>query len=699
MTAVRGGKYSHIRNMGFIAHIDAGKTTTTERVLYYTGINYKIGEVHKGEATMDWMPQERDRGITITSASTKCFWKLNNEEYRINLIDTPGHADFTIEVERSLRVLDGAVVIFDGVAGVEPQSETVWHQADRYNVPKIAFVNKMDRLGANYERCVDMIRDKLGAKPCPINIPIGKEAKFSGVIDIILMKAHTWNSSDDGLGSKFETRNLTADEKKIAEAARNKLLDELSNYSDSIAEAYLEEREVTAEEIFDNIRRLTINSTIVPVLCGSAFTNKGIHQLLDAICQYLPSPEDLVKIEGSLEGAPDKKIERHLTKDEPFTATLFKVVNDQHLGKLSYIRVYSGSLKSGDNIYNSRKRIKERINKLYQMHANKREELKEAGPGEIIAVGGLKKSTTGDTLTVQGKDNTIVLEAIATLTPVISMSIEPNTKADQERLSYAIQNLAEEDPSFNVKIDHETSETIISGMGELHLEILIDRIKREYKVEAKTGKPQVAYRETIEREVIDEEYVHKKQTGGAGQFAKLTIDLKPNEDEEYVFINKITGGKIPREYIPAVDKGCREATKTGPVKGYEVINISVTLHDGQYHEVDSSELAFNIAGFMALRNALKKASPVLLEPIMLVEVTVPKEYLGTTIGELNSRRGLIHSVNEKNDSPINVISASVPLSEMFGYIGVLRSQSQGRGFYSMQFKEYQKVPEQILEKI
>ena len=693
-TAVDLGK---VRNIGIMAHIDAGKTTTTERILFYTGINYKIGEVHEGAATMDWMEQEQERGITITSAATTCQWK----DHIINIIDTPGHVDFTVEVERSLRVLDGAVAVFDGVAGVEPQSETVWRQADRYNVPRICFVNKLDRTGASFERCVDMIKSRLNATPLVLQMPIGIEADFVGVVDLIAMKALVW-PGETKKGEDYVIEEIPANLKEKAEAARHLLMETLAEVDDSIMEKYLEGAAISEEEIIAGIRRATLADKATPVLTGSAFKNKGVQPMLDGVNRYLPSPIDIKAIVGSKQGDPSTVVERKPSNDEPFSALAFKIMRDPHLGKLTFIRIYSGTLNPSTGVLNSTKDRKERIGKLYQMHANKREEMESAGAGQIIAVMGLKDTTTGDTLC--DIDKPVILESMDFPAPVISVAIEPKTKADQEKLGMAIQSLAEEDPTFHVKSDEETGQTVISGMGELHLEILVDRMKREFKVEANVSKPQVAYRETLRKTVEKYDYTHKKQSGGAGQFAKVQIGLAPlpkgaeDADETgYLFVNKITGGRIPKEYIPSVDDGCKEAMATGPLAGYPLADVQVTLLDGAYHDVDSSELAFKIAGIAAFKEAARLAGPVLLEPVMSVEVITPEDYMGDVIGDLNSRRGQIQAMDERSGA--RVVRALVPLSEMFGYVGDLRSRTQGRASYSMQFDSYAEVPAAVSKEI
>jgi elongation factor G len=680
-----------VRNIGIMAHIDAGKTTTTERILFYTGINYKIGEVHEGTAVMDWMAQEQERGITITSAATTCSWR----DHTINIIDTPGHVDFTVEVERSLRVLDGAVAVFDGVAGVEPQSETVWRQADRYGVPRICFVNKMDRVGAEFHRCVDMITDRLGATPLAIQLPWGVEADFRGVIDLVRMRALLWQT--EGKGDKYDVVAIPADHIEAAREWRDKLLETVAENDEEMMELYLEGTEPTEEQLVAAIRRATVAGGVTPVLCGSAFKNKGVQPMLDAIVDYLPSPLDVPAIQGHAVGDEETAVERHADPDEPFAALAFKIMSDQHLGKLTYLRVYSGTLEAGSSVLNAIKDRKERIGKIYQMHANKREERPFAQAGQIVAVMGLKDTSTGDTLCDPAQP--VILESMTFPAPVISVAVEPKTKSDQEKLSMAIQRLAEEDPTFQVRTDTETGQTIISGMGELHLEVLVDRMRREFRVEANIGRPQVAYRETIKRKVEKVEYTHKKQTGGSGQFGRVIIDLEPTGGDGggYEFENKVTGGHIPREYIPSVDAGCQEAAEFGVLAGYPIVDVKVTLTDGAYHEVDSSELAFKIAGSMAFKKAAAQADPVLLEPVMAVEVRTPDEYMGDVIGDLNSRRGQIQAMEERSGA--RVIKALVPLSEMFGYVGDLRSRTQGRADYTMQFDSYAEVPPSIAKEI
>jgi elongation factor G len=688
---VTATELARVRNIGIMAHIDAGKTTTTERILFYTGINYKIGEVHEGAATMDWMEQEQERGITITSAATTCNWR----DHTINIIDTPGHVDFTVEVERSLRVLDGAVAVFDGVAGVEPQSETVWRQADRYGVPRVCFVNKMDRVGAEFHRCVDMIVDRLGAVPLVIQLPWGVESDFRGVIDLVRMRALIWHG--EGKGEAFDIVDIPADHAEAAREWREHLLETISENDEEMMELYLEGTEPDPEQLIAAIRRATVASAVNPVLCGSAFKNKGVQPMLDAIVDFLPSPLDIPAIHGHSLGADQAEIVRHPDPKEPFSALAFKIMSDQHLGKLTYLRIYSGTVEAGSTVLNSVKNRKERIGKIYQMHANKREERPTAIAGQIVAVMGLKDTTTGDTLCDQVKP--VILESMTFPAPVINVAIEPRTKGDQDRLGTAIGRLAEEDPTFQVRTDEETGQTIIAGMGELHLEVLVERMKREFKVEANIGRPQVAYRETVRRKVEKVEYTHKKQTGGSGQFARVIINLEPTGGDGggYEFENKVTGGRIPREYIPSVDTGCQEAAEFGVLAGYPMVDVKVTLTDGAFHEVDSSELAFKIAGSMAFKKAAAHADPVLLEPVMAVEVRTPELYMGEVIGDLNSRRGQIQAMEERAGA--RVITAHVPLSEMFGYVGDLRSRTQGRADYTMQFDSYAEVPPSIAKEI
>jgi elongation factor G len=683
-----------VRNIGIMAHIDAGKTTTTERILFYTGISYKIGEVHEGAATMDWMEQEQERGITITSAATTCTWK----GHLINIIDTPGHVDFTVEVERSLRVLDGAVAVFDGVAGVEPQSETVWRQADRYSVPRICFVNKLDRTGASFDKCVGMIKDRLNAVALVLQLPIGLEGDFIGVVDLIAMKAFVWRGETQK-GEDYVIEEIPADMLEKSKAARLEMLETLAENDDALMEKFLEGIEVSEDEIIAGIRRATIAAKLSPVLTGSAFKNKGVQPMLDAVNRYLPSPLDVDAIVGHDMSDPEKEIKRFPKNDEPFSALAFKIMTDPHLGKLTFIRVYSGVLETGSTILNSAKDRKERIGKIYQMHANKREERDNVGAGMIVAVMGLKDTTTGETLCDPAKP--VILESMDFPAPVISVAIEPKTKGDQEKLGVAIQRLSEEDPTFHVNTDEETGQTIIAGMGELHLEILVDRMRREFKVEANVGKPQVAYRETLRKAVARHDYTHKKQTGGSGQFAKIQIAIEPLPtgvvEGGYEFINKVTGGRVPREYIPSVDAGCREAMTSGPLAGYPLTDVRVTLLDGAYHDVDSSELAFKVAGLAAFKEASKLADPAILEPVMRVEVVTPEDFMGDVIGDLNSRRGQIQAMDERSGA--RVVRALVPLSEMFGYVGDLRSRTQGRASYSMEFDSYAEVPGNVAKEI
>jgi len=681
------------RNIGIMAHIDAGKTTTTERILFYTGINYKIGEVHDGAATMDWMEQEQERGITITSAATKCTW--NN--HTINIIDTPGHVDFTVEVERSLRVLDGSVAVYDGVAGVEPQTETVWRQADKYNVPRMCFVNKLDRTGANFFRCVQMMRERLNSNALVLQLPIGNEADFVGVVDLVEMRALTWRG-ETKLGEEFNVEEIPADMAEQAAEYRETLLETLADVDDEIAEAYLEGEDISVATLKAAIRRATIADKVNPVLTGSAFKNKGVQPMLDAVVDYLPSPLDVDHVTGMLQDGVTE-VERKTDESEPLSALAFKIATDQHLGKLTYVRIYSGVVENGAQVLNSTKDRKERIGKIYQMHANKREELPRAGAGDIIAVAGLKQTTTGDTLCDPQKP--IVLESMTFPAPVIYVAIEPKTKSDQEKLGVAIQKLAEEDPTFQVRTDIDTGQTIIAGMGELHLEILVDRMRREFNVEANVGKPQVAYRETIKRTVEREDLTYKKQTGGSGQYAKVQIRLEPLEltpdGPTYEFVNAVTGGRIPKEFIPSVDQGAQEALQYGILAGFPLVGVKMTLTDGGYHDVDSSEMAFKIAGSMIFKAAARKANPVLLEPMMAVEVTTPEENMGDVIGDLNSRRGQIQAMEERGGA--RVVKALVPLSEMFGYVGDLRSKTQGRANYSMQFDSYAEVPQNVAKEI
>jgi len=680
-----------VRNIGIMAHIDAGKTTTTERILFYTGITHKIGEVHDGAATMDWMEQEQERGITITSAATTCFWK----GYQINIIDTPGHVDFTVEVERSLRVLDGAVAVFDGVAGVEPQSMTVWRQASKYGVPRICYVNKLDRTGASFEHCVQTIRDRLQVVPVRLQLPIGSEHDFLGIVDLVEMNAKTWRGETQ-MGEDYVVEEIPADLKDAAEEARAEMIENIADFDDELMELYLEGEEPTVEQIKRAIRRGVLANAFTAVVCGTSFKNKGVQPLLDAVIDYLPSPIDVPAIEGFKPGDESVIIERHADKNEPLAALAFKIAADPHLGKLTFVRVYSGILQSGSQVLNAETGKKERIGKIYQMHANKRQEVDFMPAGNICAVMGLKQTGTGDTLCDPA--NPVMLESMEFPNPVIEQAIEPKSKADQEKLSIAIQRLAEEDPTFQVHTDEDTGQTIIAGMGELHLEVLIDRMKREFHVEANIGKPQVAYRETLRRKVENVNYVHKKQSGGSGQYAKVIITLEPQETGAgYEFVNAVTGGRIPKEYIPAVDAGAKEAMQFGVLAGYPVEDVKVTLTDGAYHDVDSSELAFKIAGAMAFKEAARKASPALLEPMMAVEVTTPEDYLGTVIGDLNARRGQVQSMDEEHGN--RVVRALVPLAEMFGYVGDLRSKTSGQATYTMEFHSYGEVPKNISDEI
>ena len=686
-----------VRNIGIMAHIDAGKTTTTERILFYTGVNHKIGETHDGAATTDWMAQEQERGITITSAAVTCFW--NN--HQINIIDTPGHVDFSVEVERSLRVLDGAVAVFDGKEGVEPQSETVWRQADKYDVPRICFVNKMDKLGADFYFTVDTIVKRLGAKPLVLQLPIGSESDFVGVVDLVEMRALVWPGDAKGdvtMGAKYEVQEIPEDLKARAEEYRNVLLETVAESDEVLLEKYFGGEEITVDEIKAAIRKLTISSELYPVLCGSAFKNRGVQPMLDAVVDYLPSPLDVPAIQGHDVRDEETVIERHADAAEPFSALAFKIVAHPFFGRLTYIRVYSGKLESGAQIVNSTKGKKERVGKIFQMHANKENPVDSVTAGHIYAVIGLKDTTTGDTLS--DSNSQVVLESMSFPEPVIEVAIEPKTKADQEKLGTAIQKLAEEDPTFRTEQNQETGQTIIKGMGELHLDILVDRMKREFNVEANVGKPQVAYRETIRKTVEKYDYTHKKQTGGSGQFAKVQITLEPLEvtpETSYEFVNAVTGGRVPREYIPSVDHGIQDAMQVGVLAGYPTVGVKATLVDGASHDVDSSEMAFKIAGSMAYKEAARKASPVLLEPLMAVEVRTPEEYMGDVIGDLNSRRGQIQSMDDATG--VKVVTAKVPLSEMFGYVGDLRSKTSGRAVYSMTFDSYSEVPKAVAEEI
>lgn len=687
-----------VRNIGIMAHIDAGKTTCTERILFYTGINYKMGETHDGAGTMDWMEQEKERGITITSAATTCYWNDN----QINIIDTPGHVDFTVEVERSLRVLDGAVAVFDGKEGVEPQSETVWRQADKYNVPRICFINKMDKLGADFKFSVQTIKDRLHATPIVMTMPIGAEQDFKGVIDVLNMKALYFPEKDDSgndtFGAVVEEGEFPEELRAEAEAYREAMVESAAEATEELMEKYLEEGELTISEIQKGIRELTINSEAYPVFCGSAFKNKGVQPMLDGVVAYLPSPLDVPAVQGHVVGDEEEVITRESSEDAPFSALAFKVAVHPFYGKLTYIRVYSGKVESGTQVLNSTKGKRERIGKMFQMHSNKENPVDVAHAGHIYAFIGLKDTTTGDTLCAQ--DSPVILESMSFPDPVIHVAIEPKSKADQEKLGTAIQKLAEEDPTFTVRLDDETGQTVIGGMGELHLDVLVDRMRREFRVEANVGKPMVAYRETIRKTVEKVEYTHKKQTGGSGQFAKVIVKFEPLEvdgETTYEFDNVVTGGRVPREYIPSVDAGIQDAMQTGVLAGYPMVGIKATLLDGAYHDVDSSEMAFKIAGSMVFREGAKKASPTLLEPIMAVEVRTPEEYMGDVIGDLNSRRGSIQSMTDAHG--IKVVRAQVPLSEMFGYVGDLRSKTQGRAVYSMQFDSYAEVPRNVAEEI
>ena len=680
---------SNYRNIGIMAHIDAGKTTTTERILYYTGVSHKIGEVHDGAATMDWMEQEQERGITITSAATTCFWN----DKRINIIDTPGHVDFTIEVERSLRVLDGSVCVFDSVAGVEPQSETVWRQADKYGVPRMCFVNKMDRVGANFYRCVDMIVDRLGANPLVLQLPLGSESDFKGVIDLITMKSIVWQ--EETLGAKFTYEDISDEHKADAEKYREKLIETVVELDDTIMEKYLDGQIPSEDELKSLIRKGTIASKFVPVLCGSAFKNKGVQPMLDAVVDYLPSPIDVPAIKGVEYRNEEKSIVRNSSDSEPFSALAFKIMNDPFVGSLTFLRVYSGKAEAGSSFLNSVKDKKERFGRMLQMHSNSREDIKIATAGDIIAVAGLKDTTTGDTLC--DPEQAVILERMEFPDPVIEVAVEPKTKADQEKMGVALQRLAAEDPSFKVSVDHESGQTVMKGMGELHLEILVDRMLREFKVDATVGAPQVAYRETITKPAsID--YTHKKQSGGAGQFAKVVLEFEPLESGKgLIFESKIVGGRVPREYIPGVEKGIRLSTETGFLAGFPVIDFKCTLVDGAFHDVDSSVMAFEIAARAAFREAMTKASAVLLEPMMKVEVVTPEEYMGDIIGDLNSRRGQVSGMEQRGVN--HVVNGMVPLANMFGYVNNLRSMSQGRASYTMTFDHYEKVPHNVAEEV
>ena len=684
----RKTKLSDYRNIGIMAHIDAGKTTTTERILYYTGKSYKIGEVHDGAATMDWMEQEQERGITITSAATTCFWN----EKRINIIDTPGHVDFTIEVERSLRVLDGAVAVFDSVAGVEPQSETVWRQANKYNVPRMCFVNKMDRIGADFYRCVEMIKDRLGSTPLVMQLPIGSESNYEGLIDLVQMKEVIWK--EESLGAEFEYREIRDDLKAEAEKYRSELIESAVEQDDEVMEQYLEGNEPDIDTIKKCIRKGVLDQSFVPVLNGTAFKNKGVQPLLDAVVDFMPSPTDVEAIKG-INPDTDEEMKRESSDDEPLSLLAFKVMNDPFVGNLTFARIYSGVLEAGQTLVNTVKNKKERIGRMLEMHSNSREDIKEARAGDIVALVGLKDTTTGDTLC--GDDNQIILERMEFPEPVIEVAVEPKTKADQEKMGLALSRLAKEDPSFRVSSDNESGQTVISGMGELHLDILVDRMKREFKVEANVGAPQVAYRETFSKEA-EIDYTHKKQSGGAGQFARLKIIITPNQPGEgYNFTSEIVGGSIPKEYIPGVEKGIESVKETGALAGFPIIDFSVRLVDGAYHDVDSSVMAFEIAARAAFREVCRDAGIKLLEPIMKVEVVTPEEHLGDIIGDLNSRRGQISGTETRG--PSTVIDSMVPLANMFGYVNTLRSMSQGRAVFTMLFDHYQEVPKAVSDEV
>jgi elongation factor G len=677
------------RNIGIMAHIDAGKTTTTERILYYTGKNYKIGEVHEGAATMDWMPQEQERGITITSAATTCMW----HDTLINIIDTPGHVDFTVEVERSLRVLDGAVAVFDAVAGVEPQTETVWRQADKYAVPRICFINKMDRTGANFDQCVEMIKDRLDAKVAVIQLPIGSEGGFRGVVDLVTMRALVW---DDGMGEDWADEEIPAEMKAEAEEAHHQLIDVVSNHDDTIMEKYLGDEEILPADLKRALRTVTLGSHAVPILCGSAFKNKGVQPMLDAVVDYLPSPLDIPPTMGTVPRKEGVEVERPPDDKAPFSALAFKIMTDPYVGKLTYLRVYSGTLTKGSGVINSTKDRKERVGRILQMHANTREDLEATFSGDIVAAVGLKQTTTGDTLC--DPDDQVILESLTFPEPVIHVAVEPKTKADQDKLSKALFSLSEEDPTFRVQSDEETGQTVISGMGELHLEVLVDRMMREFNVDANVGKPQVAYRETVRKKVEKVELRYIRQTGGKGQYGHVVITLEPTgPGGGYEFVDKITGGVIPKEYIPSIDHGIQESITSGVLAGYPTVDIKVTLTYGSYHDVDSSEMAFKIAGSMAIKKAANLADPVLLEPVMAVEVTTPEDYMGDVIGDLSARRGKVEGMEQRGSS--HIVRAQVPLSDMFGYATDLRSRTQGRATYSMQFHAYNEVPESIAKEI
>ena len=690
-----------VRNIGIMAHIDAGKTTTTERILFYTGVNYKIGETHDGASTMDWMEQEKERGITITSAATTCFWNRQShdtkDKYQINIIDTPGHVDFTAEVERSLRVLDGAVAVFDGKEGVEPQSETVWRQADKYNVPRICFINKMDKLGANFYYSVDTIKEKLGAKPIVMQIPIGSENEFMGVIDLVRMVAYVWDDDADK-GATYKTEEIPADLKDKADEYRQQLLETVAETDEDLMNKFFEGEEITEGEIRKAVRELTVKSEAYPVYCGSAFKDKGVQPMLDAVVDFLPAPNDVPAIKGYNPSDETVEIDRHPNADEPFSALAFKIAAHPFYGKLVYVRVYSGSVSQGDTVLNANKGKKERVGKLFQMHADKENPVEAASAGNIYAFVGLKNITTGDTLC--DEKNPVVLESMSFPEPVIQVAVEPKTKADQEKMGIALQRLSDEDPTFQVTTDEESGQTLISGMGELQLDILVDRMRREFHVECNVGNPQVSYRETIKKPVMNQEYTHKKQTGGSGQFAKVLMNFEPldtTQGETYAFDNQVTGGHITKEFIPSIDAGVQEAMQSGVLAGFPVVGVKATVTDGQVHDVDSSEMAFKIAGSMAFKEAAPKASPVILEPIMAVEVRTPEEYMGDVMGDINSRRGAIQSMEDATG--VKVIKAKVPLAEMFGYIGDLRSRTQGRAVYSMTMDSYAEVPKTVAEEI
>ena len=690
-----------VRNIGIMAHIDAGKTTTTERILFYTGVNYKIGETHDGASTMDWMEQEKERGITITSAATTCFWNRQShdtkDKYQINIIDTPGHVDFTAEVERSLRVLDGAVAVFDGKEGVEPQSETVWRQADKYNVPRICFINKMDKLGANFYYSVDTIKEKLGAKPIVMQIPIGSENEFMGVIDLVRMVAYVWDDDADK-GTTYKTEEIPADLKDKADEYRQQLLETVAETDEDLMNKFFEGEEITEEEIRKAVRELTVKSEAYPVYCGSAFKDKGVQPMLDAVVDFLPAPNDVPAIKGYDPSDETVEIDRHPNADEPFSALAFKIAAHPFYGKLVYVRVYSGSVSQGDTVLNANKGKKERVGKLFQMHADKENPVEAASAGNIYAFVGLKNITTGDTLC--DEKNPVVLESMSFPEPVIQVAVEPKTKADQEKMGIALQRLSDEDPTFQVTTDEESGQTLIAGMGELQLDILVDRMRREFHVECNVGNPQVSYRETIKKPVMNQEYTHKKQTGGSGQFAKVLMNFEPldtTQGETYAFDNQVTGGHITKEFIPSIDAGVQEAMQSGVLAGFPVVGVKATVTDGQVHDVDSSEMAFKIAGSMAFKEAAPKANPVILEPIMAVEVRTPEEYMGDVMGDINSRRGAIQSMEDATG--VKVINAKVPLAEMFGYIGDLRSRTQGRAVYSMTMDSYAEVPKTVAEEI